>query len=276
MISPNDRRQKDLIREQFTRTAQAFGDYAIAHRVREAEWLARAVRASPSDCVVDLACEPGSLALRFARHVRWVCGLDLTPAMLERARLSVNAERLANIDFLVGDAQALPFADSTLDIAVTSYSFHHLPDPALALREMARVVKGSGRVGVIDIRASEDARTAELNNRIERIRDDSHTRTLARSEFEGIFAANGLRVLSIETVEDLREFDHWMYVAGHARGDHEYDETRRMVEATIPDDSAGFHPQFISGGAKGGDSGGGCSLHIVNTMILIAAEKERA
>ena len=105
--------QKELVREQFTRTAQIFGDYALASRVAEAERLARMVMAGGADRAVDLACGPGTLALRFARHVRWICGLDLTPAILDRARRSAAAEGLANLDFAIGDAQSLPFADGS-------------------------------------------------------------------------------------------------------------------------------------------------------------------
>ena len=270
MTPPDDQQQRDLVRKRFTSTAAAFSDYAVAHRVKEAELLAQAVGAGVSDRAADLACGPGSLGLRFARHVRWICGLDLTPAMIELARRLAAADRLANIDFAVGDAHALPFADGSLDIAVTSYSFHHMSDPARALKEMARVVKRGGRVGAIDIRAPEETKAAELNNRIERIRDASHTRTLAGSEFEKLFAANGLRILSTGTLEDRRAFDHWMHVAGHVPGDREYAEARRLVEATMPDDSAGFHPHFISTGANGGEEQ---TLHIMNTMILIAGEK---
>ena len=132
--------QKDLVREQFTRTAQVFGDYAFASRVAEAEQLARMAGAKDSDRAVDLACGPGTLALRFAQHVRWICGLDLTPAILERARRSAADQGLANLDFAIGDAQSLPFADGSLDIAVTSYSLHHLPDAARTIGEMACVV----------------------------------------------------------------------------------------------------------------------------------------
>src|SRR5208282_900165 len=106
------KQQSDLVREQFTRTAQIFGDYAVASRVGEAERLARMVKAALMDRAVDLACGPGTLALRFARHVGWICGLDLTAAILARARNSAAADGLSNISFALGDAQALPFADS--------------------------------------------------------------------------------------------------------------------------------------------------------------------
>jgi len=258
--------QKDLIRDRFTRTAEVFGDYAVASRVDDAERLAHLVAATGSDCAVDLACGPGTLALRFARHVRWICGLDLTPAILDRARNSAAAESLSNLDFAIGDAQALPFADNSLHIAVTSYSLHHMPDAARVVGEMARVVKRGGRVGVIDIRVSEDPKVAELNNRIERLRDPSHTRTLARSEFDTIFAKSGLRITASEIEEKPRPFDHWMHVAGWASGDQPYVESRHLLESTIQSDAAGFHPRFIESGATR-------DLYLINTVLFIAAEK---
>jgi hypothetical protein len=58
--------QEDLVREQFTRTAQVSGDYALASRVAETQRLARMVLTTGSDRAADLACGPGALALRFA------------------------------------------------------------------------------------------------------------------------------------------------------------------------------------------------------------------
>jgi ubiquinone/menaquinone biosynthesis C-methylase UbiE len=261
--------QKNLVREQFTRTAQIFGDYAVASRIAEAERLARMVRAGGSDRAVDLACGPGTLALRFARHVRWICGLDLTPAILERARRSAAADGLSNLDFAIGDAQSLPFPDGALDIAVTSYALHHFPDAARTIGEMARVVKRGGRVGILDIFLPDDPKISALNNRIEILRDASHTRTLAREEFESHFAAHGLRILETSVEENSRSFDHWMLVAGSKPGDRAYIEARRLMEASIADDAAWFHPRF----APAEDSTGARELIFTNTTLFIAGEK---
>jgi ubiquinone/menaquinone biosynthesis C-methylase UbiE len=261
--------QKNLVREQFTRTAQIFGDYAVASRVAEAERLARMVGASESDCAVDLACGPGTLALRFARHVRWICGLDLTPAILERARRSAAADGLSNLDFAIGDAQSLPFADGSLDIAVTSYSLHHFPDAARTIGEMARVVKRGGRVGILDIFVPDDPAVSELNNRIEILRDASHTRTITREEFDSHFAAHGLRILETSVEENSRAFDHWMLVAGSKPGDRAYIEARRLMEGSIADDAAWFHPRF----EPAEDGSGARELIFTNTSLFIAGEK---
>ena len=188
--------------------------------------------------------------------------------MLERTRRSAAEEKIENLDFAVADAHALPFSDGVLDIAVTSFSLHHMPDPARVIGEMSRIVKRGGRVGVIDIRAPEDSKIAECANRIERIRDSSHTRSVPQSEFEKMFAASGLRIHTIEQSEDFRDFDSWMHVAGWKPGDETYAETRRLVEASLQSDSAGFHPQLVGENATATPI-----LHIVHSGILIAAEK---
>jgi ubiquinone/menaquinone biosynthesis C-methylase UbiE len=259
--------QRDLVRDQFTRTAQVFGDYAVASRVAEAERLARMVKAGPADLALDLACGPGTLALRFARHVRWICGLDLTPAILERARRTAAAEGLANLEFAIGDAQSLPFPDTSLDIAVTSYSVHHFPDPGRHIAEMARVVRPGGRVGILDIFLPQDPAISALNTRIEKLRDASHTRTLSREEIEKHFAAHGLRVLETGVERNSRSFDHWMLVAGLQPGDPNYVEARRLMEGSIPDDAAWFHPRFEPG------ESGPSELVLTNTTFFIAGEK---
>ena len=258
--------QRDLVRDHFTETAQVFGDYALASRVGEAGRLARMVGARAGDRAVDLACGSGTLALRFAPQVLWICGLDLTPAMLNRAQHFARKEDLSNVAFALGDAEALPFADDTLNLAVTSYSLHHMSDPARVIGEMARVVNRGGRVGVLDILAPEDPSVATMNNRIERIRDSSHTRTLPRSELEAYFDGHGLRILETYVEAQLRSFDHWMFIAGSNPGDSRYLEVRRLLEQSIANDSAWFHPRLeLASGRE--------ELVFENTAFFIVGEK---
>ncbi len=261
--------QKERVRDQFTRTAQIFGDYAVRSRVAEAERLARMVRATSADRGVDLASGPGTLALRFARHMRWICALDLTPAILDQSRNSAAEQGLCNVAFALGDAQAMPFADGSLDIAATSYSLHHMSDAGRVIGEMARVVRSGGRVGVLDIFVPEDLRVAALNNRIERIRDASHTRTLARGEFPALFSRYGLRILETYVDVQTRAFDHWMLVAGRKPGDRRYQEARRLLEESIADDGAWFHPRFEPAGEASDER----ELVFENTTLFIAGEK---
>jgi SAM-dependent methyltransferase len=268
----SDDELKAFSRERFTKTAQVFGDYAVSSRAIEAETLAHMVAANENDRAVDLACGPGTLALRFAKHVRWICGLDFTPAILQRARRAASHEGLQEkLTFVIGDAQSLPFADSSLTLAVTSYSLHHISDPARVISEMSRVVKKGGRVGLIDIVVPEDPKIRALNHRIEFIRDHSHAKSMTQREFESMFASAGLRLTGMELKGHPRTFEHWMLVAGWKPSDPEYQEAHALLVGSIENDGANFQPRFepkdVTPPGKDPD------LYMFNPGIFIAAEK---
>ena len=95
--------------------------------------------------------------------------------MLDEARRGGADEKIANVDFSVGDATALEFGDASFDGAVTRLSLHHIPLPGRVVAEMARVVRPGGWVIVGDLVADEaDGEVAAWREEIERLRDPSH------------------------------------------------------------------------------------------------------
>ena len=263
--------QHDLVRDRFTRTAEIFGSSVLKTRAAEAEILARMARVKSSDRAVDFACGTGALAMAFAPRVRWVFGVDLTAAMLGVAQRNARESNVENVAFTIGNAQQVPFADRSFDLALTSYALHHVPDAAQVISEMCRVLKPGGRVGVIDIYAPEERHRAEMHERIEKVRDPSHTRTLARSELATLLAAKGLKVIDMRTEENALTFDRWMYTAGRAPGDPEYIESRRLMEETIADDRAGFRPRYNDSAAP--SENGAREIEMINPVVIVAAEK---
>ena len=103
-----------------------------------------------------MACGPGLVVCAFAPHVREATGIDVTPAMLERARKLAAEKGLTNIVWRQGDVYSLPYDDASFTIVTTRFSCHHFLDPAAVLREMVRVCAPGGRVIVVDDYASED------------------------------------------------------------------------------------------------------------------------
>lgn len=193
----------DLIRDQFTRQAVPFSTAAPISDERALAMIVAAGRPGPDDTVLDLACGGGLIVCAFAPHVRHGTGIDLTPAMLERARALAAERGLCNVTWRQGDVRKLPWADGGFDIVVTRFSFHHFEDPLGALREMARVCRPGGRVVVVDMYAAEDKAKADSWNRLEVLRDPSHVRALSLSELTALFPAAGLPVPEV-ALHELR------------------------------------------------------------------------
>lgn len=142
------------------------------------------------DEVLDVACGPGLVACAFARQARHVTGIDITPAMIAQAQKRQCEQHLANLAWAVGAAVPLPYADATFSLVITRYSFHHLLAPRRALTEMIRVCRPGGRVLVADVAVIPEKSAAY--DRLEILRDPSHTHALTRDEFAELFADSGL------------------------------------------------------------------------------------
>jgi SAM-dependent methyltransferase len=108
----------------------------------------------PGEHVVDVGCGAGIDSLIAARMVGpggHVVGVDMTPAMLAKARHSVAESGLANVEIREGYGEALPIAGSWADVVISNGVLNLMPDKAAALREMGRVLKPNGRLQIGDI-----------------------------------------------------------------------------------------------------------------------------
>jgi 2-polyprenyl-3-methyl-5-hydroxy-6-metoxy-1,4-benzoquinol methylase len=100
------------------------------------EPLLDAARVRPGLRVLDVGCGLGALAAAAAARGAEVTGVDLAPGMLEEAR-----RRHPQIEFLLADAEALPFGDGAFDVALGAFLVNHLPHPETAAKELARVAR---------------------------------------------------------------------------------------------------------------------------------------
>jgi len=182
---------RDTILDQFSRQALPFSTAPAIRDERALQLLVTASATGSDDTVLDVACGPGLVACAFARVARQVTGIDLTPAMIERARALAAEQRLVNLSFQVGDVLPLPFADAAFSIVVSRFAFHHFLDPAAVLAEMHRVCRPGGRVVVADLLASSDPAKADGFHRMEMLRDPSHARALTLAQLRALFRAAG-------------------------------------------------------------------------------------
>src|SRR5919199_5453686 len=111
-------------------------------------------RLHDAERVVDVGSGAGIDSLIAARMVApdgYVVGVDMTPAMLAKARASAGESGLGNVEFCHGFAEELPVPDDWADVVISNGVLNLFPDKAAGLREMARVLKPGGRLQVGDI-----------------------------------------------------------------------------------------------------------------------------
>jgi ubiquinone/menaquinone biosynthesis C-methylase UbiE len=173
-----------------------------------AERLGRLLDLRGDERALDVGAGVGALAFALAPHVGSVTALDADPAMGARAR----ADAPPNVEAVVGDGEALPFADGSFDLAGTLRTLHHPAGPERLVAELVRVTRPGAQVLVADQLAPEDG--AEALNAFERARDGSTTRVLTEPELRALLAAAGLRVEQVEIVRDPRDLDAYLGLAG--------------------------------------------------------------
>jgi SAM-dependent methyltransferase len=96
---------------------------------------------------LDVGTGTGGVAVRAARAGADVTGLDLAPVLIETAKRLASAEGL-DIDYEVGDAEQLPYADGSFDIVSSSFGAMFAPDQGAVAKELARVTRPGGRIGL--------------------------------------------------------------------------------------------------------------------------------
>ena len=114
-------------------------------------WEKRLIKSLPGwseAACLDLCTGTGALVPRLAKRFHRVLGVDISEQMLARARQRF--AHLQNVEWQEGDAQALGLEDASFDLVTVAYGVRNWPDPERGLREVARVLRPGGKVGVLE------------------------------------------------------------------------------------------------------------------------------
>jgi ubiquinone/menaquinone biosynthesis C-methylase UbiE len=258
-----DARHNDAVRREFTRQAQTFEDARLNTAFTSGlDWLVESFAPEAGHLVLDVAAGTGHVARALAPLARQVVAVDLTRAMLEEGKEQAGRAGLDNVLFQEGDASAMPYLDESFDLVVTRFSLHHFQDPAIPLAEMVRVCRPGGRVGVADMVADDDPRAAEGQDRLERLRDPSHTRMLTLDALGDLLERLGAPVLRRSSRRVVRPVQTWL---DQARTDEA--AARKIVqelEAELAGGAAtGLRPRLRDG-----------ELHFAQTWTVVVGARE--
>jgi SAM-dependent methyltransferase len=251
---------QDLILDQFTRQATVFNAAAPIANADALQVIVTAAAPGPDDTVLDVACGGGLVARAFAPYVRHATGIDVTPAMLDTARQAAAEKGLTNVTWEQGDVTTLPYAHASFTIVATRFSFHHFVDAGAVLKEMVRVCAPGGRIVVADSCPSEDKAKAAAFNRLELLRDPSHTRALPLSEMKRIFTAAGLGEPAVQFSEIRDEAKNLLARSYPNPGDEV--KILAMFRQSASDDSLGIEVRLD-----------GEAIHYAYPVAILAATR---
>jgi SAM-dependent methyltransferase len=198
------------IRDEFAHQADSFARSPTMTLAATLGVLIDLVPEDPEARWLETACGPGLIARALAPRVGSVLGTDLTPAMIEKARVDAAEAGVENVSFEVGDATALDLPDDSLDGAITRFSLHHIPAPVRVLEEMRRVVKPGGYVVVSDFVTDDDGASAAWQEQIERLRDPSHWALLTPSRIAALGERVGLEPDLERVIPFEIDFEEWL------------------------------------------------------------------
>ena len=138
--------------EEFKQRQRAMwgaGDYAtLSEHIRDVgEYIVERAGVGPGVRVLDVACGTGNAAIPAARAGTEVTGLDLVPELLDGGRKKAAAEGL-EIDWVEGDAEALPFEDDSFDRVFSTFGHMFAPRHRQTADELARVCREGGVIGI--------------------------------------------------------------------------------------------------------------------------------
>lgn len=185
---------KARVREQFGNSAEA---YVTSETHAGGDDLARLVEwaeGGPERVALDVATGGGHTALALAPLFARVVASDLTPRMLESAAEHARQVGAQNVEFHTADAESLPFPNDSFDLVSCRIAPHHFADVGRFVAEVARVLRPGGVFLLEDSVAPEDSAASDFLNRIEKLRDETHVRTLSESEWREQIQGAGLNL----------------------------------------------------------------------------------
>ena len=233
---------KASLQRLFDRLAAPYARLVFSRLERETRQDVVWIRPRAGERVLDVACGPGTLALELARHACRVYAFDLARQMIVRAHRAAQLRGAPPAHFAVADVEQIPHAEASFDLVTCAFSFADFPEPARAAREIRRVTRPGGRIGILEAVAPEEpALRAELDS-LERLRSAGiPVRLLSLSELVGLFRQAGLELLDASVSSRRHRLEDWLGAAVVAGGAIARRRLRRRLLEAASQNIGGLH-----------------------------------
>lgn len=195
---------------QFGPQAAAYVESAVHAEGEDLVRIAALVKGMPGARVLDLGCGGGHVSFAAAPHAESVVAYDLSGEMLAAVSQEAARRGLSGIATRQGAAERLPFEGGSFDIVVTRFSAHHWRDLPAALAEVRRVLVPGGLTVLADVVAPEEPLLDTHLQAVELLRDPSHVRDYALSQWLAMLATAGLSAGPVTRRRLRLDFASWI------------------------------------------------------------------
>lgn len=204
-----EKAHEKVVTAQFGPRAQAYVESAVHAQGADLEALKAIVSDARPEQALDLGAGGGHVAYLMAPHAAQVTASDLSPDMLAAVAATARDRGMENIKIVEAPAEELPFADGYFDFLACRYSAHHWRDFYGGLREARRVLKRGSHAIFIDAYSPEPALLDTHLQAVELLRDTSHVRDYAASEWTAALGRAGFALAGCQTWRLRMDFPVW-------------------------------------------------------------------
>lgn len=220
----------------FSKNKQAYVDSATHKKQSDLDGIIEWMQPTPSQKALDIATGGGHVAKALSAYVKTIFATDLTKDMLQNT--ATYLAEITNIEYVIADAENLPFIDESFDIITCRIAPHHFPSPAIFIKEVSRVLKQNGQFLMVDNVAPEDDQLDCFYNFFEKKRDYSHVRALKRSEWDSLFPPQDLTIQKHLVRKKKMPFPDWVKRTLHTTKEQE--EVEALFLHASPDEKHYF------------------------------------
>ncbi|MBY7143696.1 methyltransferase domain-containing protein [Virgibacillus sp. NKC19-3] len=201
-------KEKEDVQRVFSKKAEAYAASSTHSSGSDLSLLTEWLNPQSTMNVIDIATGGGHVAKQLSTVVNRVIATDITKEMLENTASHLSS--FTNIDYVIADAEQLPFLDHSFDIATCRIAAHHFPNPVTFISEVHRVLKPNGKFLLIDNVAPEKAEFDDFYNTLEKMRDYSHVRSLKISEWKQFLRQHNLSIIDQQVRKKTLPYKSWI------------------------------------------------------------------
>ncbi len=228
------------VRDQFSQHADYYAQSTVHSEGDTLDVILGFADTTGTEKTLDIATGTGFTAFALSPNVAHVVATDLTPEMVVKAAELAQDQSLGNVTFSVAAAESLPFATTSFDLVTCRLAPHHFQNVPLFLSEVHRVLRKDGLFCIVDSVSPESEALITWQNRVEKLRDDSHVFGYPPSAWDTMITDAGFEIVQTAHTRNAQMSFMW-WVRPQKNSAEIVEEIREAFSQLSPDEAKTYY-----------------------------------